>query len=247
MIGNIDRVIGYLEKLLGDFDKLLGDFDKLPGDFYKLLGDFDKLPGDFDKLIGDFKKVLGNFNGLGVLVCVTASTCCLSARADDQQPALRAAKPIEQTVRRSVDLTPAVPLVPALEPKTPDHTRIDHKEAKRLARDHWLEKSVAASPDLIAAITQYRDAAKALAKHPKLGDIAAADHYLCRQITKWKSASRTLARNREAKTVIEYDPEGIYVAIKRDKSVAHILTKNPEFNQMIVDNPDLGKVMASCF
>jgi hypothetical protein len=188
-----------------------------------------------------------SFEKLIVLLYAAASFSVLAAAADDGPPDLRGTKPIEQTVRRNVDLTPSVPLVPAMEPKEPEHHRVDHKEAKRLARDHWLEKSVAASPDLIAGITRYRDAAKALAKHPRLGEIAAADHYLCRQITKWKGASRVLARNGQAKTVIEYDPEGIYVAIKRDRSVAHILTKNPEFNQMIVDNPDLGKVLASCF
>jgi hypothetical protein len=188
-----------------------------------------------------------SFEKMIVLLGVSLTFSVLAAAADDASPDLRGAKPIEQTVRRNVDLTPAVPLVPAMEPAVPEHHRVDHKEAKRLARDHWLEKAVAASPDLIAGITRYRDASKVLAKHPRLGEIAAADHYLCRQITKWKGASRALARNKQAKTVIEYDPEGIYVAIKRDRSVAHILTKNPEFNQMIVDNPDLGKVLASYF
>lgn len=188
-----------------------------------------------------------NLKNVIALVSLVCSLSCLAARADQAPPSdPQTSKPIQQTVRRNV-LTPPVPLLPAVEPQAPPHQRVDHKEARRLARDHWLEKTAAASPEVIAGITRYRDAARILAKHPRLGEIAAADHYLCRQLTKWKGASKVLAKNGQARAVIEYDPEGIYIAVRRSRSVAHILAKNPEFNQMVVDNPDLGKVIASCF
>jgi hypothetical protein len=45
--------------------------------------------------------------------------------------------------------------------------------------------------------------------------------------------------------VVTLDPEGIYRAIKHDRSIAKRLTKNPNFNQMVVENPDLGKLLSN--
>jgi hypothetical protein len=146
-------------------------------------------------------------------------------------------QPIEQTVRRTIELKDA--------DLQPERIRKDEKLASRLARSHWLEKAVAEDPEIIAAITQYSGSAKILARHPRLGYIAEYDHYLCRQLTKWKGASRVLAKNPQAQAVLYYDPEGIYRAIKVDKGTARRLSRNTEFAQMVIDNPDLAKVLAS--
>ena len=122
--------------------------------------------------------------------------------------------------------------------------RFDGKAAKRLAKYHWLDKVAAANPRVVEAITDHKSAAKVLAKHPRLSEIAEADHYVCRRITKWKSAARVLAANGEVKEVALLDPEGIYSAIQRDKKIIRILSRNPIFDQMIVDNPDLGRIIS---
>ena len=130
------------------------------------------------------------------------------------------------------------------EPDANARLRSDGNAAVKMARMHWLDKAAAANPGIVEAITAHKRAAKILARHPRLGDIAEADHYLCRRLTRWKSAARIMAANGEARRVVELDPAGIYFAIKRDKKIVRILSKNPMFNQMIVDNPDLGKVIA---
>jgi len=122
--------------------------------------------------------------------------------------------------------------------------RFDGKAAKRLAKYHWLDKVACANPRVIEAITDHKSAAKLLAKHPRLSEIADADHYVCRRITKWKPAARVLAANGEVKEVAMLDPEGIYSAIQRDKKIIRILSRNPIFDQMIVDNPDLGRIIS---
>lgn len=125
------------------------------------------------------------------------------------------------------------------------HVRRDGNTARRMAKYHWLDRAAQADPAIIEAICSHRSAAKLLCKHPRLKDIAEADHYLCRRLTKWKSVARMLASNPQADRVIFLDPEGIYYAIKRDRSIARRLAKNPMFEEMIADNPDLGKFIAS--
>lgn len=127
---------------------------------------------------------------------------------------------------------------------TLDRIRSDSALAKRLARYGWLEKSAEANPAIIEAICDHRSAAKILARHPHISRIAEADPYVCRRITKWPSAARALAANGNAAKAISRDPEGIYRAIKKDRSVARILAKNPMFDQMVYDNPDLGQYLA---
>lgn len=128
----------------------------------------------------------------------------------------------------------------------PDVLRLrkDRKAAKRLANYHWLDKAADANPRIIEAITMHNSAAKILAKHPRLAEIAEADHYTCRRITKYKTAARVLARNGDIKEVAALDPEGLYVAIKRDRKIIKILSRNPIFDQMIVENPDLARVIS---
>lgn len=127
---------------------------------------------------------------------------------------------------------------------TLDRIRSDSNFAKRLARYGWLEKSAEANPAIIEAICNHRSAAKILARHPHISRIAEADPYVCRRITKWPSAARALAANGNAAKAIGRDPEGIYRAIKKDRTVARILSKNPMFDQMVCDNPDLGQYLA---
>jgi hypothetical protein len=170
---------------------------------------------------------------------VTTTTTTTSTTSSNLTPdaAPLRSQPIEETVRRSIELKDT--------DLQPERIRTDEKLAKRLAKSHWLEKAAAEDPEIIAAITQYPASAKILARHPRLGHIAEYDHYLCRQLTKWKDASRVLAKNPQAQGVIYYDPEGIYRAIKVDKGTARRLSRNTEFAQMVIDNPDLAKVLAS--
>ena len=170
---------------------------------------------------------------------VTATTTSTTTSTSTSTSDLRPAKKIEQTVQRSVDITQTTSAQPLL------RVRIDRHLAQKMAKDHWLEKAVAADPSLIDAITQYSSAAKILAKHPRIGTIAEADHYTCRNITRWKTASRNLARNPEVKEVIDCDPEGMYRAIKRDSKIGKLLVRQPDFSQIVVDNPDLGKLLAT--
>lgn len=123
--------------------------------------------------------------------------------------------------------------------------RSDRRTAVQLAKYHWLDKVAASDPGIVAAITTHYTAALELAKHPRIGEIAEADHYLCRRLTKWKTVARRLAKNGEADKVVALDPEGMYRAIRRDRATARRLVKNPMFDQMVYDNPDLGKLVAA--
>lgn len=116
--------------------------------------------------------------------------------------------------------------------------------AKKIARYPWLDKAAQANPELIEAVTWHHGAAKLLANHPRLGDIADGDHYLCRRLTRWRDVSYTLARNGQADRVIARDPEGMFRAISRWPGLGKELAKNPLFNQMINDVPDLADVLA---
>ncbi|HEY9868032.1 MAG TPA: hypothetical protein V6D08_02390 [Candidatus Obscuribacterales bacterium] len=116
--------------------------------------------------------------------------------------------------------------------------------AYRMAKDPWIDRACMAEPSLVAAICAHPGPARLLAKHRHIGEIAEADHYLCRRLTRWRGATKALVRNKFADKVIARDPEGIYRAIDRDPLIARMLTRHLMFNQMVVENPDLGKVIA---
>lgn len=169
------------------------------------------------------------------------------------EPVVRSTKSTSKTVQTTTsssssasneEIDKAVQSI--LNNKDNDYVRIrkDRKSAKRMAKYHWLDKAAAANPQIIEAITQHRCAAYVLAKHPRLAAISDADHYLCRRLTKWKCVARRLAKQGQVWRVIDHDPEGIYQAIRRDRKISRILAKNPTFDQMIVDNPDLGRELA---
>lgn len=143
-----------------------------------------------------------------------------------------------------------VPLRPALSQSakagmvSASRLRKDRPTAVKMAAYRWFDKMAAADPGLVEAVCLHESAAKVLAAHPHLDKIAEADHYTCRRITKWKSAARIMVANPRALRAVTLDPEGIYRAIKADRSIARRLTKNFYFDQMIVENPDLGKFLA---
>ncbi|MBK8221299.1 MAG: hypothetical protein IPK73_09785 [Candidatus Obscuribacter sp.] len=124
------------------------------------------------------------------------------------------------------------------------HVRKDVGAAKKMAALRWFDKMALADPQLVESITAYSSSASILARHPHLDKIAEADPYLCRRLTRWRGAARVLARNPKAYKVVARDPEGIYRAIKNDRSYAKLLSKNPYFNQMVVENPELGRVLS---
>lgn len=126
----------------------------------------------------------------------------------------------------------------------PPRTRHDLWICYKLAHDPWLDKEAAADPGLVQAICNHAGPARILAQHPRINYVADADHYLCRRLTRWKAATWKLIQNPHADHVIALDPEGIYRAIKRNPKVARILAKNMMFNQMVVENPELGKFIA---
>ena len=128
--------------------------------------------------------------------------------------------------------------------KNKKRERSDFRSACKMAKYHWLDKAVEADPSLVESICNHYTAARILAKHPRLGEIAKYDHYTCRRLTKWKSVARIMAKNGECEKVIAYDPEGIYLAIKRDRRLAKLISKNPMFDQMISENPDLGRLIS---
>jgi hypothetical protein len=128
---------------------------------------------------------------------------------------------------------------------TAKRIRSDSGTARRLAKYHWLDKVAESNPGLIQAIAAHHTAAIILANHPRLGAIAEADHYLCRYLTRWKDVARAMVQNGEADQVVALDPEGIYRVIKRDKATARRLARNPMFDQMVNENPDLGKLIAT--
>lgn len=140
-------------------------------------------------------------------------------------------------------------LRPALEPSqstvSASIVRRDAATARRIAGYTWLDKMVAADPELVASICSFSSAAKILAKHKHIDRIAEVDHYTCRRITQYRSAALELVKNPHAVRVVTLDPEGLYVAIRKDRAIVKKLTKNPNFDQMVVQNPDLGRVLAS--
>lgn len=164
---------------------------------------------------------------------------CPGFAEDEDQVQL---KPLKKVV--AVKSEPVEPSFLSWKVDTLGRVRSDGRLAKRLASYHWLDKMVAANPEISEAICNHRRAAMILAKHPRITEIAESDPYLCRRITKWKGAARRLAANPNALYVVGRDPEGIYRAIRRDKKISEILSKNPVFNQMIVDNPELGRVIS---
>jgi hypothetical protein len=126
----------------------------------------------------------------------------------------------------------------------PEKFKKDWWIGQRLVDDVWLDRIVISDPGMVADLCNRPATAVKLAKHRHLGEIAKANHNTCRYITQWRDAARALVMNRECDIVITYDPEGIYRAIKRDPFLARMLVKHPMINEMIDDNPELGRVIA---
>ena len=163
-----------------------------------------------------------------LIVAPTFMACALAGLADDN-PQLRPGLDSDNTAKST----------------RPNRIRKDRGAANAMARYHWLDRAALANPQLIESITDFHSASMILAKHKRLGEIAEADHYLCRRLTRWKDVARKLAVNPDCDKVIARDPEGIYRAIKNDRSLAKILARNPMFHRMIGENPDLGKLLST--
>ena len=185
---------------------------------------------------------------LSVLPCAAQGD--VNAIADAQQttgtwdqPPLRGAAPAGSS--QPAVAAPAESSAPAKAPVVVQkRIRKDWWTAYRMAADPWLYKEAASDPSILAAICAYPWAAKRLAANPHLGMLAECDHYLCRRLTRWYSSTWVLVQAPEADRVIALDPEGIFMAIERDPGVAHALARNAMFNQMITENPDLGRFIA---
>lgn len=156
----------------------------------------------------------------------------------DKSPSADASQPTPKPKPKDVAPGGSSPLV------LKARIRKDWWIAYKLAGDPWLYKTAAADPSILEAICEHPWAAQRLAKNRHLGDLAECDHYLCRRLTRWYSATWALVKHPQADRVIALDPEGIYRAIDRDPSVASALAKNVMFNQMVTENPDLGKFIA---
>ncbi len=126
-----------------------------------------------------------------------------------------------------------------------ERVRKDAFIAYKIVRDPWFWQTAQGNPAIVAAICAHAGPAKILAKYDHLTEVADADHYLCRRLTKWRAAAQALASNPHNGHVIALDPQGMYTAMQRDPKVARLLAKNILFSQMVVENPDLGKEVAS--
>lgn len=158
--------------------------------------------------------------------------------ATTSDPQLRST-PIQRSVSKDAPITDTIVIS-----RTAHKLRVDKWIAYRMARDPWIDKACAADPTLVAAICAHPGPAKLLAKHRHVAAIAEADHYLCRRLTRWGGATWALIKNKWAGEVITKDLQGIYWAIDRNRRVARVLSRHPMFNQMVVENPELGKFIS---
>lgn len=123
--------------------------------------------------------------------------------------------------------------------------RKSRRVAYMMARYEWLDKVAEANPQILAAICERSGPARILAQHRHIDKLAEADHYLCRRLTRWRAATDRLIRNPKCDRVIALDPQGIYYAIDRDPHVATVLASHVRFDEMMMSNPDLGRVIAA--
>jgi hypothetical protein len=126
----------------------------------------------------------------------------------------------------------------------PEKIRKNYWLAYQLAAYEWLDKVAEADPSIIAAICSRPGPSQVLAKHPHLDKIAQADHYLCRRLCRWRRAANNLVRNYHADQVIALDPQGFIMAMDRDPVYARIIAGHRQFNELIYNDPELGKQIA---
>lgn len=126
-----------------------------------------------------------------------------------------------------------------------ERVRKDAFIAYKIVKDPWFWQTAQGNPAIVAAVCAHAGPAKILAKYEHIAEVADADHYVCRRLTQWRGASLALASNPHAGHAVALDPQGMYTAMQRDPKVARLLAKNIMFSQMVVENPDLGKEVAS--
>lgn len=194
-----------------------------------------------------------------VLVCLQQPAFADWGQPDtskSDEPSLRPPVTTTKTTSTTITDTTVIHTVPSV-PSVPDEPnsgksqsslrlekiRRDKWIAWRMAKDPWIDRACLAEPGLPEAICAHPGPAALLAKHPHIADIAQADPYLCRRLTQWKKATMNLVKNPHAIAVVTRDPEGIYRAVQKNPKIGRILSKNALFNQMVVDNPDLGRFL----
>lgn len=142
---------------------------------------------------------------------------------------------------RPATITAATPSVS--DDKLVERVRRSKRIATRMARYEWLDKAAQANPNLLPAICMHSGAARILAQHKHIAALAEIDPYLCRRITRFRRATDKLIQNPHVDAVIQRDPEGIYYAIARDPSVGRVLSGHTMFDEMVIENPDLARVI----
>ncbi len=131
-----------------------------------------------------------------------------------------------------------------LSPVRIEKIRKSKRVATQMAKYEWLDKVAAADPSILAAICEHPGPAKLIAKHRHLNKLAEADHYLCRRLTRFPGATKALIHATYCDYVVALDPEGIYFAIARDPHVGTVLSSHTMFDEMVMTNPDLARVIA---
>ncbi len=128
--------------------------------------------------------------------------------------------------------------------KTHNKLRKDQFIAWKMARDPYFYETAQADPTMVAAVCAHRNTATWLAKNRHLDRVADADPLLCRRLTKWHSSAVALVRNPNCRHVIALDPEGLYTVVNRYPNIARILASNQMFNELVAENPEIGRFIS---
>ena len=123
--------------------------------------------------------------------------------------------------------------------------RMSRLTAIQMAKESFFDVTAAADPELVSEVCKYKHAAELIAAHRRIAKIADADHYLCRRLTRWPSAAAIMIANPDVEHVVTLDPKGLYFAIEREPALSRELARHVMFNDMLTQNPDLGRVIAA--
>lgn len=123
--------------------------------------------------------------------------------------------------------------------------RMSRLTAIQMAKENFFDVTAAADPELVSEVCRYKHAAEIIAAHRRISQIADADHYLCRRLTRWPSAAAIMIANPNVEHVLTLDPQGVYYAIEREPALSRELARHVMFQDMLTQNPDLGRVVAA--
>jgi hypothetical protein len=128
--------------------------------------------------------------------------------------------------------------------KVHNKLRKDQFIAWKMARDPYFYETAQADPSMVAVVCAHRNTATWLAKNRHLDRVADADPLLCRRLTKWHSSAVALVQNPWCRHVIALDPEGLYTVVNRYPGIAGILASNQMFNELVAENPEIGRFIS---